>query len=61
VAAESGDFTKINVLSRPRLRKKGHETDPKLHTKKRQIKFIKNRVQLEYRVDQFKITVLAVP
>lgn len=60
VASANDDFAKVTVHSRPRHRRHGHETVASLKTKKRAIKFIKNRVELEYRVDKFKITILAV-
>ena len=50
VPAKSGVFDILRVRARPKLRKKGTETDPAMHKSKREIKVNKQRTQMTYTI-----------
>lgn len=48
--AQNGVFDLLRVLSRPKLRKNGTETDPSMRKHKRELKVNKQRTQVTYHI-----------
>lgn len=60
VSAKNGAFQSIKVITRPRQRKLGNETEEALHDRKRELKWKRRRTFLEYSVKNFHVEIHAI-